>query len=435
MNEQWTTRLQQRTTALYRYMHAMEHGDTDTMSSVLYEAERDRVLERMIMETNEIYQIEDRTVAHADDIEATQILLADMLPASPISPPSRSNPQRGSSSQTTNQQPQTPFLSIPNHSPNITKTSFTDTKSYKKETSAPGRLHIPTQTSIKRIATSRYSWLITVAATLLILIALPVTNVLANQFLALFRVQQLQPVTIDSQESMQALLTTLQSIGDLQPQHQNTSDNHQNLTQAEAEKIVGYHVLLPGHLPTGVSNVQKITVISSNLITYTFNMSKAKAYLAKNGQSSIAIPAQLDGASYTIATAANVNIRYSSCTQNKEHCQQGTPFVINEIASPSIQSNGNASITQLRDFLLSLPNLSASTHELLRHIDEKTGTLPVPIPPESSSEQVTIHGTSGWLLKSKNVSAVIWEAQGIMYRVVLGTNDKTQLLDAVNSFN
>ncbi len=410
MSEQWTTRLQQRMTALYRYTRAMECRDTETMSAVLYEAGRDRVLERMILEMNEGYQIEDRTVVHPDDIETVQHMLREMMPASPIAPTGMDQ----------NRSPAT-----------ITKRPSTTTGVGKRENVMPGHVQMLKQPSIKTLAHSRYSWLVAIAAILLILLSLPATNVLADKFLALFRVQQFQPVSIDSQQSAQTLFTTLQNIGDIQSQQRSSSGNRQNLTQAEAEKIIGYHILLPNHLPAGVSGTQNIAVVGGDQVTYTFNTARAKAYLAKNGQGSVAIPAALDGASYTITVAPSVNVSY--CLQNKTGCQQGKPFFIHEVAGPSVQSNGNASITQLRDFLLSLPNLSTSARELLKGLDEKTGTIPVPIPPQDSAEQATIRGTAGLLLKSNNMSAAIWETQGTVYILALGTSDKAQLLDAVNS--
>ncbi|MBA2680197.1 MAG: hypothetical protein H0U76_17595 [Ktedonobacteraceae bacterium] len=409
MSEQWTSCLQKRTTALYRYTRAMDCQDAETISKVLSQAEHDPVLERMLLEVNEGYQIEDRTVAHSYDVEAVQHMLREMMPTLLTTPdalqqnqPIRFTPTSGT--------PSTP-------------------KSQQKENEIqrPGRLFI------KKWLRSRYSWLAIAAVFMVILISLPTTNVLADQFLALFRVQQFQPVSIDSQQSVETLLTTLQNIGDIQAQQRSSSSNQQNLTQAQAEKILGYHVLLPSHLPAGVSTTQNIAVVGGDQVTYTFNAAKAKTYLAKNGQSSVAIPTNLDGASYTITVAPSVNVSYSSCPQNKEGCKQDKTFFVHEVADPSFQGNGNASITQLRDFLLSLPNLSPSARELLKHLDEKTGTIPVPIPPQASAEQVTLRGTSGLLLKSNNMSAAIWETQGIVYTLVLGTGDRTQLLDAVNS--
>src|SRR5262249_52745953 len=55
--------------------NAMERGDTDIMAVVLEEAQHDSVLERMILEVNEVYQIEDRTVVHPDDVATAQEML------------------------------------------------------------------------------------------------------------------------------------------------------------------------------------------------------------------------------------------------------------------------------------------------------------------------------------------------------------------------
>src|SRR5215472_10761264 len=75
MKELLATRIQQRVEMLYRYTHAMESGDTDIIAVILEEAQHDSVLERMILEVNEVYQIEDRTVAHPDDVATAQEML------------------------------------------------------------------------------------------------------------------------------------------------------------------------------------------------------------------------------------------------------------------------------------------------------------------------------------------------------------------------
>jgi hypothetical protein len=405
MSEQWTSCLQQRMKALYRYTRAMDCMDAETISKVLSEARYDPVLERMLLEVNEGYQIEDRTVVHPDDVEIVQHMLREMMPVLLT----------------------TPAVLQQNRPADPTSKTPSPTKISQKE----GEVQTARRLFSKKWLRSRYSWLAIAAVFLVVFISLPATNVLADQFLSLFRVQQFQPVSIDSQQSAGTLFTTLQNIGDLQAQQHSSSGNRQNLTQAQAEKILGYHVLLPSHLPAGVSNTQDITVVGGDQVTYTFNTAKAKAYLVKNGQSSVTIPANLNGASYTITIAPSVDVSYSSCPQNKEGCKQ--PFSIHEVAGPSVQSNGDASITQLRDFLLSLPGLSPSARELLKDLDEKTGTIPVPIPPQASAEQTTLRGTSGLLLKSNNMSAAIWETQGIVYTLILDTGDRTQLLDAVNS--
>src|SRR5690348_13167446 len=75
MKEQLEQKIQQRINSLHRYTTAMEHGDLDTMTIILEAAQYDPILERMIVEVNEVYQIADRTVVHPDDVVAAQEML------------------------------------------------------------------------------------------------------------------------------------------------------------------------------------------------------------------------------------------------------------------------------------------------------------------------------------------------------------------------
>src|SRR5579875_2514026 len=84
MKEQVQTQIQQRIQALYRYTNALENNDQDTIAAVLLAAQQDQVLERMILEVNEVYQIEDRAVAHPDDIVLAQDMLMELFPETNI---------------------------------------------------------------------------------------------------------------------------------------------------------------------------------------------------------------------------------------------------------------------------------------------------------------------------------------------------------------
>ncbi len=67
--------------ALYRYISALERGDFDTVASVLHEAENDALLERMILEVNEVYCAEYDAATQADDAALIRQLLREHLPS------------------------------------------------------------------------------------------------------------------------------------------------------------------------------------------------------------------------------------------------------------------------------------------------------------------------------------------------------------------
>lgn len=66
---------------LYCYSSALERGDFDTVASVLHEAEQDPVLERMILEVNEVYQEEYDAAVQAGDAVLVRKLIREYLPS------------------------------------------------------------------------------------------------------------------------------------------------------------------------------------------------------------------------------------------------------------------------------------------------------------------------------------------------------------------
>ena len=292
-------------------------------------------------------------------------------------------------------------------------------------------------------------WIAAVAAALVALVVLPNAGALANQFLALFSVQQFQPVSVDPQTFRNGIGEDLQSFGDVNIDSGNLN-SIQHPTQAQLEQSLNFKLLLPGHLPPGVGHAVQFTLIDSANGTFTFNASKARAYLAQTGQSSVSIPSQLDGATYTITLAAGVIINYGNRCQQQDQstsgsssniaalgCSGGKPFYIGEIPSSVIQATGKASLEDLLNFVLSLPKLSPGARLLLQDVNLNSGVVPLPIPPQIQAQQVVIHGAQGVLMTDPSLSmgVVIWQTRGIIYVAAGATSDTAQLLATVNSLH
>jgi hypothetical protein len=269
-------------------------------------------------------------------------------------------------------------------------------------------------------------WLVAaIAAALIALLLLPNARVLASQFLALFTVQQFQPVSVDPQDFRNGIGEDLQQFGDVSfnyPDH----NRIENLTQAQVEQSLSFKLLLPSQLPPGISHAAQFTLIDRGNGTFTFRSAKARAYLAQTGQGSVAIPAQLDGATYTFTSAPGVIIHYGSGDK---------PFYIGEVPSPVIQATGKASLKDLRDFVISLPKLSPEVSLLLRDVNLDSGVVPLPIPPQVQAQNVTVQGVPGVLMEdsSLSVGAVLWQTHGIIYVVAGATSSDAQLLASANS--
>ncbi len=269
------------------------------------------------------------------------------------------------------------------------------------------------------------SWVAAVAAAVIIaLIVLPNAGVLADQFLSLFRVQQFQPITINPADFRSQPLPGLQDFGTAKLQGGNMKDN---LTEAQAAQLVQFHILLPTYVPKGVSGNLQYSVMTGAEVTFTFNSSSTRAYLDKNGGKNITIPANLNGATFTINVAAGVEMQYNNSNT--------VPFIIAEVPSPVIRATGNATLNELRDFLLSLPNMPPSLVSQLKGIDLNSGTIPIPLPPQVTAQHVTIHGAPGLLLADNTPigGGVIWQTHDMIYAVGGATGNATQLMETANS--
>ncbi len=295
---------------------------------------------------------------------------------------------------------------------------------------------------------SRSRWIMAaVAAALALLLILPNANVLAQQFFSLFRVQQFQPVTINPQQINRNLILDLANFGDMQIQSDNSITYPRNPTKAEVEQYTHFSFLLPKRLPDGVGNTVHFSIIREEQATFVFNMTKARAYLKKIGDDAIAIPAQLENATYTITLSPGAIANYTNnCltgdTQGADaaksdtaQCNASSQFSLIEIPAPTIDSTGKASINDLRNFMLSLPHLPTPVRDLLAHVDVQSGTVPVPMPPQADSQSVTVQGAQGVLLSDQSLaeSILLWQTHNMVYVISAHNCNRTQLLDAANS--
>lgn len=290
-------------------------------------------------------------------------------------------------------------------------------------------------------------WIAVAAAAILVLVLVPNAGALAEQFLALFSVQQFQPVSIDPQSFRNGIGEDLQSFGTINIQSDNLS-SIQHPTQQQVEKDLGFKLLLPAQLPPGVGHAVQFSLIDRAHGTFTFNAAQARAYLAKTGQGNISIPPQLDGATYSVSLAPGVVINYGNTCQSQTQntsstssdtaslgCSGGNPFYIVEMPSPVIQATGKASLKDLLDFVLSLPKLSPSARLLLQDVNLDSGVVPLPIPPQVQAQHITTHGVQGLVMTDSSLSlgAVVWQTHGIIYVVAAATSDSSQLLGSANS--
>lgn len=284
----------------------------------------------------------------------------------------------------------------------------------------------------------RYPWAIAaVAAALIAVLVLPNAGAIATAFLALFQVQQFHPVTLDASRAGQQVFSAVSKFADVTITP-GKDVQLSNVTRQVAQQHVSFPLLLPTHLPAGVSTTVQYDVFGGANGVFTFDAAKARAYMQQIGDGNIQIPPQLVGAIYAIKVAPGVLITYGNQCQkdSTSSCNTQKRLLVGEIPSPVVQGDNASSLTTLRDFMLSLKHLPPDVHNLWQNTDLSTGTIPVPMPTtQTSAQSVTVAGSSGILLTDDSLKygGVLWQAKGIVYAIVTNTSDKQAIMDTANS--
>lgn len=292
---------------------------------------------------------------------------------------------------------------------------------------------------VLRKAMTRRSWLVAaVAAVLIALLVLPNASVLASQLLGLFQVQQFQSVSLDARQAQRDVFADLSHFGSVSMTGNNGRSVSENQTREQVQQALHFPLRLPTHLPADVNNTPHFQIFHGGQATFVFDAAKAKAYMQQIGDGGVAIPRELVGQTYDVTLAPGVSVVYSApCQQSAaDKCKPSPRVMLEEIPAPQVQGSERDALKDLRSFMLSLPHLSASTRTLWQHVDLDKGIVPLPlISPQTNAQQVRIQGASGLLLSDPAVhfGGVIWQAQGIVYGLVMPTSDKTQILTIANS--
>ncbi len=278
-----------------------------------------------------------------------------------------------------------------------------------------------------------------VAALLVVgLVALtPGGHTAAAAFLAQFRSQQLAVIEVSpqSQQDIQRTLQALSNFGTVSTSDgtfpsPNDRRNLPAVSLSDASQRVGFSVTEPdpNALPPGVSKTPTVQVMPGTTIRFRFDRAKALAYFQSQGRS-VNIPPKFDGATLVadMPTAALLIYSPADSTSRQE-------LVVGESGELTMGTEGNVSLSEMRDFLLGLPGLPADTVSQLRGINDWQNTLPVPLPADQVQWKTTsIQGNQGLIVNDNSGigSAAIVQSGGHIYGWA-GSLKATELLDVAN---
>jgi hypothetical protein len=261
------------------------------------------------------------------------------------------------------------------------------------------------------------------------LVATPGGRAAAASFLGQFRSQRLQAVPLDAGQANQVgdVLTGLVDSGVF------TGDPHQvtglddpevAADPAEAGRLAGFAVpaVDPSVLPRGVERTPSRILVSRALeARVTFDRDRALAYLRGHGRPDARLPERFDGTQLVVRVPTVVVQQFAG--------RDGGPAVlVGKAGMLGVDTEGGATLEELREVVLGLPGLPAETVAQLRSIGDWRTTLPIPVPTDQvRSRPATVNGAEGLSFADQTgrLHALLWQRDGHIWGVagVLGADE------------
>ncbi|HZB59856.1 MAG TPA: hypothetical protein VFA73_11785 [Actinomycetota bacterium] len=268
------------------------------------------------------------------------------------------------------------------------------------------------------------------------LLVTPGGRAAAAGFLAQFRSQRFEVVSLDPGQSSQVadvvggLVQTGVFTGDAR-QLSGLGEPEVVAGLDEAARVAGFAVSAvdPAALPAGVERTpQRVLVTRARETRLTFDRDRALAYLRGHGRPDARLPERYDGTQLVVQVPAAVVQQFAG--------RDGVPaLLVGKAGTVGLTTEGGASLEELREVVLGLPGLPAETVAQLRAVGDWRTTLPLPVPSDQvRSRPATVDGAEAvsFADQSGRLNALLWQRGGHIWGVA-GVVDSDEALDVADS--
>lgn len=277
----------------------------------------------------------------------------------------------------------------------------------------------------------------TIVLALVLVISLPPTRALAQDFLNLFRVKKFATITIDPARMKQLdnlELDTEKLLADNVEILQEPGKPVQVESVQAASERAGFAVAVPSALPKNAR--LQVSVQGEAAMVLTADTQKLQELLELVGVKDVQVPAQLDGAKITVRKPAAVLLEYETRDGN---------FSLMQSPSPEVELPQGVEMKQLGEIGLRALGLSKQEARDFAAKVDWSSTFLIPIPANAAEvRQVSVHGADGLLFTAngtarnnrspmaKGDTVLLWANNGMVY-AMHGDGNALDLLEIANS--
>lgn len=263
----------------------------------------------------------------------------------------------------------------------------------------------------------------------------------ANGFLGLFRVQQIQAVQVNPGKLPQQLGASAQfeAMFSQDVQFQDTGETQVVASAVEAGNLAGIKV----RLPEGIQEQPTLAVQPGSSANLIVNVAHARALLAEIGRGDIQVPNGLDGTSISIQIPTGVMATYGECEFDTEAMRQAgydpddqsiprlpKCTTLMQLPSPTISAPPGLDLQKIGEAYLQIMGMSqVEAEQFARNVDWST-TFVIPIPRYASDyREIGVDGVTGTLILHHEAGQylLMWVKDGIVYALTGPGNENTAL--------
>ena len=248
------------------------------------------------------------------------------------------------------------------------------------------------------------------AFALLTFLVSPQGQAFAAQLLNLFKGQSVKAVPTDMAHIENAYYTLyeLDNLGTLQGTVPTGLSSVSSASQAAS--VSGLTLAIPSTIPTGLNSTPKAQALAPRTLTLTLNKVKADQYFQAEG-SSVRMPSKFNNVKLVMSFPGVALLEYGGTNGGKLFVGQAGQLKV-DIDNPG---STNITVTEMRDYLLAMPDLSPDTATTIKNLSNWQTSIPLAVPLDRAGwSNATVSGPfagSGVILNDNTGigSALLWQ--------------------------
>ncbi len=202
---------------------------------------------------------------------------------------------------------------------------------------------------------------------------------------------------------------------------------------AALQAAAGFRVAVPASLPSGLP-APSYAVVGRQTQSLTLDRQRLAAYAARHQLQLPPMPGDLSGSVLSVTTGPAAVLSYGIPAARLGQAGGMPLLVVAEAPVPQVFSTG-ATVSEIEDYVLSLPGVSPQISAEIRAIADPARTMPIPVPMgQATSAPVTIGSAQGlWVQEADGkAGGVVWTSGGYVFGVA-GTLGRQELLTVAAS--